>query len=62
MEKKFYTVKEVAEITGYSQNKAYDVIRQLNIKIKEQYPNEKERPIIFPGRINKEYFDKKMQI
>lgn len=62
MEKKFYTAKEVAEITGYSKNKAYDVIRQLNIKIKEQYPNEKDRPIIFQGRINKEYFDKKMQI
>lgn len=62
MEKKFYTAKEVAEITGYSQPKAYSIIQKLNIEIKKQYPNEKERPIIFPGRINKEYFDKKMQI
>lgn len=31
MEKKFYTAAEIAEITGFSKCKAYDIIRKLNI-------------------------------
>lgn len=62
MEKKFYTAAEISEITGYSRCKAYDIIKKLNIEIKKLYQDKKEQPIIFSGRINKEYFDKRMQI
>lgn len=62
MEKKFYTVAEISEITGYSRCKAYDIIRKLNTEIKKQYQDKEDKPILFSGRINKEYFDKRMQI
>lgn len=63
MEKKFYTAAEVSEITGFSVCKAYDIIRKLNIEIEEQYQDKKEeKPMLFPGRINKEYFDKRIKI
>lgn len=62
MEKKFYTAAEISEITGFSKYKAYDIIRKLNIEIKEQYQDKEEKPMLFPGRISKEYFDKRIKI
>lgn len=62
MEKKFYTAAEISEITGFSKCKAYDIIRKLNIEIKEQYQDKEEKPMLFSGRISKEYFDKRIKI
>ena len=61
MEKLFYSAKDVAEITGYSKNKSYDIIRKLNTEIKENFSNKENKTLIFEGRINKEYFDKRIK-
>ena len=61
MEKLFYSAKDVAEITGYSKNKSYDIIRKLNTELKEKFSNKENKPLIFEGRINKEYFDKRIK-
>ena len=61
MEKLFYSAKDVAEITGYSRNKSYDIIRKLNIELKEKFSNSEVKPLIFDGKINKEYFDKRVR-
>ena len=58
MEKLFYTADDISKILGYSKTKAYGIIKQLNIELKEKDKN----IIIFPGRINKNYFDKRIQI
>lgn len=61
MEKLFYSAKDIAEITGYSKNKSYDIIRKLNTELKEKFKNKKIQPLIFDGKINKEYFDKRIK-
>ena len=62
MEKKFYSVKDVEALTGFSKSKAYKIIKDLNIEIKEKEQNKEEKSLIFDGRINKEYFDKRMKV
>ncbi len=62
MEKLFYSAKDVSEITGYSKNKSYDIIRKLNNELKEKFKDKENKPLIFDGKINKEYFDKRIQI
>ena len=61
MEKLFYSAKDVSEITGYSKNKSYDIIRKLNTELKEKFSDKENKPLIFEGRINKEYFDKRIK-
>lgn len=62
MEKKYYTAKDVAEITGFKICKAYDIIRQINCEIKELVKDKpvSEQPMILEARVLKSYFDKKM--
>ena len=62
MEKTFYTAKDIQELTGFARSKAYDIIKTLNIEIKEKYKDSQNPPLLFAGRINKEYFDKRMKI
>ena len=62
MEKLFYSAKDVSEITGYSRNKSYDIIRKLNNELKEKFKDKENKPLIFDGKINKEYFDKRIQV
>ena len=45
MEKFYYNAKDIMEITGYKESKAREIIRQLNLQLKEQY--EKENKNIF---------------
>lgn len=61
MEKLFYSAKDVAEITGYSRNKSYDIIKKLNTELREKFKNKEIKPLIFDGKINKEYFDKRIK-
>ena len=61
MEKLFYSAKDVAEITGYSKNKSYDIIKKLNTELREKFKNKEIKPLIFDGKINKEYFDKRIK-
>lgn len=64
MEKKYYNAKDVAELIGVAKGKAYEIIRKCNTEIKELYENKPiiEQPIIINGKVNKEYFDKKMKV
>ncbi len=50
MEKLFLTSREVADILNVSQQKAYQIIRELNEKLAEQ------GFLTLRGRINKQYF------
>lgn len=67
MEKLYYTVKEVSVLLGGTEEKtgkAYEIIRKFNKEIEHKYKNcpEEEKPIIISGRVNKEYFDKRMKL
>jgi len=55
---KFYNVDDVMEITGTSQNKAYDIIRNLQKKFYKRYPE----AVFMQGKIVKWYFDEAMGI
>lgn len=50
MDKLFLTSREVADILSVSQQKAYQIIRELNEKLAEQ------GFLTLRGRINKQYF------
>lgn len=50
------TYKDIMKITGYSRSKAYAIIRYLNKKFKEEYP----KALTFKGRIQKDYFYKRI--
>ncbi len=54
----YYNVKDVMEITGSSQNKAYEIIRELGKSFKEKFPE----AIFIQGKILKWYFDECMGI
>lgn len=64
MVSKYYSVNEVAELTGYKRNKAYALIKKLNIELREKYEDmpESEKPLFLQGKILKSYFDKKMEV
>lgn len=53
MNKQFVTVKEVQEALGVSEGKAYEVIRELNGRLKAQ------GYITIAGKVNKAYFEEK---
>lgn len=36
---KYYTFQDVMDITGCKENKAYEIIRNLNKKFKKKYPD-----------------------
>lgn len=64
MESKYYTAKDICQMTGFKENKAYEIIRQMNVEIKEiskDKPKEKQ-PLILEGRVLKSYFDRKMEV
>lgn len=48
--KQYMTAKEVADIMGVSDGKAYAIIRELNTQLKEQ------GYITVSGKINRRYF------
>jgi len=62
MEKLFYTVKDIQEMLEYSETKAYTIIKQLNTQMEMEAKEKKEIVFTFPGRINKQYFEKKVGI
>lgn len=53
-EKLYYTAKEVAEMLGISEGKAYEVIRILNKEMRDK------GYLVIQGRANKNYFLKKV--
>jgi len=55
MEKLFYTIKDIQELTGYKYNKSYKIIKDLQEQMKKEYPN----CLIIGTTIPIEYFKKK---
>lgn len=53
---KYYNVNDVMEITGAKQNKAYEIIRELQKSFKKKYPD----AVFMQGKILKTYFDETM--
>lgn len=51
----YYTPKEIAKFTGYSRDKCYKIIADLNEELKREYPNQ----IIFSAKIPIWYWEKK---
>lgn len=52
----YYTVSEVIKITGAKENKAYQIIRNLNKKFKKKYPECE----IIQGKVQKKFFHEAM--
>ena len=53
MTKQFITAKEVAEIMGVSEGKAYGVIRELNAQLRSH------GYITISGKVNRAFFEEK---
>ena len=53
MLKSYMNVDEVMEFLGISKSKAYNIMRELNVELKEK------GYVVIPGRINKTYFMEK---
>lgn len=51
-----YTAKDVAAMLAVSESKAYQIIREMNKELTEM------GKLTITGKINKRYFDKKMEI
>ena len=51
-----YTAKDVAAMLAVSESKAYQIIRQMNKELAEM------GKLTITGKINKRYFDKKMEV
>lgn len=51
----YYEVSDVMKITGASQNKSYEIIRELNKVFKKEYPDS----VPIQGKVLKWYFDEK---
>lgn len=64
MEKKYYTAKEIAELTSVKISKAYELIRQCNseIELLNKNKTDVEKTLIIKGRVSKDYFDRKVQV
>lgn len=52
----YYDVCDVMTMTGTKQNKSYDIIRKLNKKFKNKYPDAE----IIQGKVRKDFYDKVM--
>lgn len=55
---KFYTVKDVIEITGLGKSASYSLIKKLNKKLEREYPG----TIVINAKIPKWYFNEKIMI
>lgn len=55
---KYYNATEIINITGLGKSAAYNLINNLNTKLKREYPG----TIIIKGRVPRWYFDKKLMI
>lgn len=55
---KYYNATEIINITGLSKSSVYNLINNLNTKLKREYPG----TIIIKGRVPRWYFDKKLMI
>lgn len=53
MKSVFYTAQEVAEILGVSRTKAYKIVKELNIELREK------GYIIIAGKVPKRYFEQR---
>lgn len=51
-----YSAKDVAAMLNVSASTAYKIIQQLNAELEQQ------GKIIIRGKINRRYFDKKMEV
>ena len=49
----FYTAQEVAEILGVSRTKAYKIVKELNLELREK------GYIIIAGKVPKRYFEQR---
>ena len=47
MEKLFYTAQDISEMLGYSKDKAYRIIKELNIQLKEKQVLVSENILLF---------------
>ncbi len=56
--KSYYNAKDIQQIVGISQGKAYDIVRKLKATFEKEYPN----VITIQGRIPIWYFEEKMKI
>ena len=54
----FATVSEVQSDLGVSRAKAYEVIKDLNKQLKEQYP----RAIIISGKVNRKWYEEALML
>ncbi|MCI8575822.1 MAG: hypothetical protein HFI09_05065 [Bacilli bacterium] len=52
----YYTVEDIKVITGAEQNKAYEIIRNLNKKYKKKFPECE----LLQGKVAKWYFHEAM--
>ena len=57
MSKGFYSVKDIQKILGYSESKAYAIIKQLNIELEKKYDSENKKIMILKGRIPIWFFE-----
>ena len=53
MKSVFYTAQEVADILGVSRTKAYKIVKELNIELREK------GYIIIAGKVPKRYFEQR---
>lgn len=54
----YYNATEIIKITGLSKSSVYNLINNLNTKLKREYPG----TITISGRVPRWYFDKKLMI
>ena len=54
----YYTVEDIKQLTGLSQTASYDLIRNLNNRLKREYPG----TIVLTGKVPKWYFKKKTKM
>lgn len=54
----YYDVSDIREITGSKLNKCYEIIRNLNEKYKERFPNAE----ICQGKVVKWFFEESMGV
>ncbi len=57
-DKKLLNADDLKSITGLSKSKCYQVIRELNQKLKEERPD----VIIIDGRVSKKYAEDKLYL
>lgn len=54
----FYDSKEIIKITGLGKSASYKLIKELNTRLKREYPE----TIIIKAKVPKWYFEKKILI